>query len=468
MADDAGLFAGLPSFEDARLALASPSPALVVVPKSSDPKSFVGKFGGKFVHEFMTVKPVREWILKGVFLARTLFLVIGSPGCGKSFLTLDLSMSMALAAVDDRAPLQWFGRRIKPTGVVYIAAEGQEDFLIRIHAWFTAKGIPLDTRVPLYLIPTAVDLRSSDEATKLLIADIKAVSAISAREYNVPIGLIVIDTLNRALAGGDDTKPDHIGAFIRNCAAIREATGIATCAVHHTPHDKMRARGHGSITGDNDAEIFVKDAVDGAPNEWQVTRSKASARGDRHEFRLRQIEVGRDGDGEAITSCHVVAGAHEGSIEGIEMRDAALTATTKKPHMTADGRSLLGPNLTIAMRALHEGIERLGEIPIGDVRVPHGRKAITFSTWLDEIVRAMPGDEKDTPKFRDKCRKARDAAAAALRNRGIVGMDSTYIWRTSKRVAMVDKSEHSNFSAVASDDGRDFSERERLASELEF
>lgn len=432
------------------------------------PEPFVGRFGGKFIHEFMGEAPARDWLLKGVFLARTLFLIIGQPGCGKSFLALDMIMTMALAAVDPRAPREWFGRKIKPCGVTYIAAEGQEDFIIRMHAWFAAKGLPVNTKVPVYLVPTAIDMRSSDDSTKVLIEDIKKVSKIAEDEFGVPMGLVVVDTLNRALAGGDDTKPDHIGAFIRNCSLIREMTGVATCAVHHTPHGKDRARGHGSVSGDNDAEVFVKDAADGAPNEWQVTRSKASARGDRHEFRLRQAEVGRDADMEAITSCYVAAGAYETSIEALEMRDAALTATTKKAHMTADGRSLLGPNLTVAMRALHEAIERIGEIPIGEVRVPHGRKAIKFSTWTDEIVRSMPGDDKESAKFKDKCRKARDAAATALRNRGIIGMDGDWVWRTSKRVAMVDKPENSIYGGRSSDDGPDNSEREQFSSELEF
>jgi hypothetical protein len=75
------------------------------------------------------------------------------------------------------------------------------------------------------------------------------------------------------------------------------------------------------------------------------------------------------------------------------------------------------------------------------VRAPHGRNVTTQKAWLDEVVRAIPGDDKEDAKFRDKCRKARDAGAILLRNRGIIGMDGDYVWRTSKRVAMIDKPE---------------------------
>ena len=102
---------------------------------------FKSKFGGRFVYDLTREKPSRDWLLKSVFLARTFFLIVGEPGCGKSFLALDFVMARALAMVDERAPREWFGRRFKPGATVYIAAEGQEDFIIRIHAWYRAKGI---------------------------------------------------------------------------------------------------------------------------------------------------------------------------------------------------------------------------------------------------------------------------------------------------------------------------------------
>jgi hypothetical protein len=90
-----------------------------------------------------------------------------------------------------------------------------------------------------------------------------------------------------------------------------------------------------------------------------------------------------------------------------------------------------------AVRAAHPDrrldalmIERLRQRP------HHGRQIV--AQWLDEIVRGMPGEEKDTPKFRDRCRKARDAAALRLRSRGVIGMDGDYVWRTNRRIASVD------------------------------
>lgn len=411
-------------------------------------KPFKSRFGGAFVHEFCATKPERHWLIKGVTLAQTLFLVVGEPGCGKSFLALDLSMTMALAAVDDRHPLKWFGRKIKPCGVVYIAAEGQEDFIIRIHAWMRSKGLPAETQVPVFLIPTAVDMRSGDVQTVSLIEEIKAVNGMAREQFSCEIGLVIVDTLNRALAGGSDVNPEHVGAFIRNCGAIQKGTGVTVAAVAHTGKPvggkgRTDPRGHSSIRGDNDGEIFVSAAHEGAPNSWQVTRNKAGPIGDRHEFRLYPIDVGTDEDQEAIQSCYVVPGAVETSPEMLEMRDAAAQAATGKRMMTADGRSILPDNMTMILRALHDAIERDGiEPPLG-VRAPHGRLVIKMAAWTVELMRAMPGDDKDAEKFKDRVRKARDAASVKMRNRGIIGMDGEYVWRTSKRVAMIDKPDNS-------------------------
>ena len=361
--------------------------------------------------------------------------------CGKSFLTLDFCMTRSLAAVDKSAPQEWFGRKVKPGATIYIAAEGQEDFIIRTHAWSRAKGIALDTKIPLFLIPTAIDMRSAEAKIADLTQEIKNVDAMFKLQFGIGVDLVVVDTFNRALAGGDDTKAEHVGAFYKNCTAIREATGTAIGAVHHTPKNGDSARGHGSVTADNDGEVFVAEGQNGSPNSWVVRRNKAGPKGDRFEFRLRGVTVDTDEDGEPVTSCFVAPGAIEQSLERGEMYEHDQTAKTRTAHMTADGRSILGGNLTLAMRALHELIEREGIESPPEVRAPHGRRVIKMGDWTREIIRAMPGDDKGSEKFKDRCRKMRDTAATSLRNRGIIGMDDEYVWRTSKRVANIDRPE---------------------------
>jgi hypothetical protein len=71
---------------------------------------FSDRLRARLSHEVMTTKVQRDWIVKGCLQARSFHLIIGTPGCGKSFLTLDLCMNLALAAVDKTHSGLWFGK----------------------------------------------------------------------------------------------------------------------------------------------------------------------------------------------------------------------------------------------------------------------------------------------------------------------------------------------------------------------
>jgi len=407
---------------------------------------FKSKFRAGFIADLTKAAPRRDWLLKGALTARMLLLVVGEPGCGKSFIALDFVMNCALAAVDPSHSQTWFGRKLKPCGTAYIAAEGADDFILRMHAWKAAKGIA-DLELPIYLIPMPIDMRTSDQDTAHFIAEIKDREEICRGQFGVGFEIVVIDTVNKALAGGNDSKPEDVGPFLKNCARIKDQLGVAVIAIHHMPknapgHDP---RGHGSLKGDNDGQFFVAPAKDGAPNHWTITRAKFGPTGGRHEFRLRQVTIGADEDGDAITSCVVNALASEPSTEEADMRDA------DRRDMTSDGRAIIPANQTLILKALQLAAEADGEpLPYGKdaegkerpIHVPHGRKAVSMARWTDEMVKIMPGDDKEGAKFKDKCRKARDAAAAKFTNRGLIAIDGDWVWRTGRRVAGVDRAEH--------------------------
>jgi hypothetical protein len=349
-----------------------------------------------------------------------------------------------------------------------VSAEGQEDFVFRIRAWMENARVE-QSRIPFFLIPTAIDLRSDQEGAKKLAAEINAVSKICQEQFGVAVGVTVLDTVNRALAGGNENASEVMGAFVGNCALIKDQTNSAVLGVHHSPESKEgagKARGHGSLHGATDAEIVVLPPHSrGEPNVWKVTRQKAGPTGARHEFKLRQHVLGTDEDGDEVNSCVVMSMGFEPSMEGAESRDVDLAAKTGQPHMTPDGRVILRDNLTLIMKALQAAIDTNGGAPPVTVRAPHGRKVVTMTNWLDEMVRIMPGDNKKDPKFRDKCRKARDAAAAKLSRREIIGMDDDYVWRTSRLVASVDRAPRSDSGQQNSETPAENSETGAASSE---
>lgn len=438
----------LAEFEAETEALLTPPPALT-------------RFRAVFAHDLAKLAVTRDWLVKERILARSFTLVLGARGCGKSFLVLDYAMTAARAAVDTTAPAQWFGKRLAPTGVIYLAAEGQDDFVFRIRAWLEAKGLATDMRIPFILIPTALHLGQDSTDVADLVAEIAQAKALCARDFGVDVGAIVVDTVNRVLNGGNENDSAVMGSFVKNCDRIRQEAGISVIGVHHLPEAREQAtkpRGHGSLAGATDAEIVVTGPADGAPNSFRVTRLKSGPAGERREFRLRQHRLGEDEDGDALTSCVVTELGGEESAALYEMRDAA-PSTKGEARMTPDGRAILGDNLTIALNALARAISADGRIDPA-VKAPHGRHVVTMKRWLDEMVAIMPGEDKDL-KFRDRCRKARDAAAIKFTNRGIIGIEGEHVWRTERRVFGVD-------AALVSEKPRPVSGSDAGLSELSF
>ena len=77
---------------------------------------------------------------------------------------------------------------------------------------------------------------------------------LAARHGTEP-RLIIVDTVSRALNGGDENSPKDMGALIATLGAILAALpGVHIMLVHHVPTDgKERMRGHGSLLGAVDA-----------------------------------------------------------------------------------------------------------------------------------------------------------------------------------------------------------------------
>jgi hypothetical protein len=119
----------------------------------------------------------------------------------------------------------------------------------------------------------------------------------------VPV-VVVIDTLNRGLAG-DENKGDDMAKFIRAADAIRAAFGSAVLIVHHCGIQGSRPRGHTSLSGADDAQIAIER--DSAGNVMAtVEHMKDGEAGAVIVSRLVPIRVGTDDDGEPIMSCVVV------------------------------------------------------------------------------------------------------------------------------------------------------------------
>lgn len=242
--------------------------------------------------------------------------IYGPSNCGKSFWILDLAVSVATGA-DFRQEME-----VDRGAVVYVALEGNFGVLNRIAALKQAGRLFDDT--PLFLCDAPVSLLERGHAAKLAESVKQA-----AEESQLPCRLVILDTLARAMAGGDENSGQDMTAAVASIDAVRAATGAHVAVVHHCGKDEARgARGHSSLRAAVDTEIEVSRAEGETISTVRVTKQRDMPAGDPMPFSLKTVELGIDRRGKPITSCIV---HHEDS-----MMAANRSKPGRKPEVNLD------------------------------------------------------------------------------------------------------------------------------------
>ena len=73
------------------------------------------------------------WLIEDLLLTEEISLIHGPTNAGKTFLALDLNLTVAAGG-------EWFGHKVTPGRVVYLAAEGGRRIDKRIAAWKQDRG----------------------------------------------------------------------------------------------------------------------------------------------------------------------------------------------------------------------------------------------------------------------------------------------------------------------------------------
>jgi hypothetical protein len=343
-----------------------------------------------------------EPVLGGAYLVKSLLdvaamaVVYGPSNSGKTFWTIDLAYHIAIGA-------PWRGRRVLQASVLYLAAEGGRGVINRVAALKQAHGV-LD--VPLAVKRAGLDLLH-DQADLQHIVDLSA--EVKARLPDAP-HMIVIDTLSRVMAGGDENSAADMTALIRNIDAIRATTGATTLLVHHTGKDAARgARGHSSLRAATDTEIEIANE-DGA-RAAVVTKQRDHQGGETFAFDLEGVTLGTDQDGDEVTSC-IVKVADE---------DEYRAAVTQ--------RKGLGGNQKILAETFDQMLgEGLGRPNPGGVGFPDPGRF--WCVPMEDFRAAAMGKMAATNK-----RGAFIEAWKALTDaRGLFCAASDLVWRTDRKV----------------------------------
>jgi hypothetical protein len=192
-------------------------------------------------------------------------IIYGRRGSFKSFLALDLALSVA-------SGIRWQTRAVTQGTVVYLAAEGVSGVHQRVAAW--QHQHPEATPGDRFLILA----ESVNLLNRLKVEELAETCA------EVGAVLVIVDTLARCLVGGDENSAKDVGIAVEALDVIRRRTGAHVCAVHHSGKDaKAGARGSSAIEAAADTVLEVSSAEQLVT--LTTTKQKNRAEGEPIRFR---------------------------------------------------------------------------------------------------------------------------------------------------------------------------------------
>ncbi|EEW24008.1 AAA family ATPase [Rhodobacter ferrooxidans] len=241
---------------------------------------------GQFTHaSHIEVDTDPDYLIKGWIAPNSISVMYGQPNVGKTFLALDMAQAVASGR-------PWAGSKVRRALVIYITLEGGAQFDLRVKALDAPEFWVL--KMPLSFLDKAKDSTFLCEA----LFDLSATHG--------PVGLVVIDTLARAMTGGDENSSQDMGKLIAAVDLLKERTRAHVMLIHHMGKNAAQgARGHSSLRAAIDTEIELTKEAGQDVIEAKATKQRDMPVGKTFPYVLRQVAMGQDRDGDDVTTCVV-------------------------------------------------------------------------------------------------------------------------------------------------------------------
>lgn len=192
--------------------------------------------------EDLKARPKPEWLIDGILQEKALAVLYGQPGAGKTFLALDMALSVATGS-------EFHGLTAKQGRVVYLAVDSLDYLDVRCEGWLSVREAG-----------STDDLLFCEKPVTLNDAR-NVVSFTSEVRQDGPVSLVVIDTLAHC-NGGDENSAADMQALVNGARAIRNTLEAAVLLIHHTPKLTSDMRGSGALRAGVDTAMLFELAGD--------------------------------------------------------------------------------------------------------------------------------------------------------------------------------------------------------------
>ena len=338
--------------------------------------------------------------------------VAGSTMAGKTFLTLQLIDGVARGN-----PV--LGRRSKRAGVVYVAAEGENGVRKRIEGLRQERGSGWAGH--MQFIGAAPNLNDDEDVTDLRNVLHAQKQEMGAR--GIRLGIVVIDTLSASIPGADENAAKDMSKILSTLQRIGNELEVFVLLVAHFGKDTERGlRGWSGLTANADSLIQVQLLSDRETRVATIVKVKDGEAGEDFKFKLKSIELGRDSDGDPITTC-VVAGLEKSASQQKDLR-RPLPASAQAALRAL--KLVLDHGLTIEIAAPGVKLGTLG-VSVGELRTRFDANSTDPRPNSDE----EPHQHK---LWKDRQRKAFENGVSKLIERGLIRSENGQVWQVDQHV----------------------------------
>lgn len=239
----------------------------------------------------------QRFVLHPILCEDESVLIAAEPKTGKTAVALTVGLHVAVGR--DLGPSL---RVAEPRGVLYFGLEGRRAIRLRIAAWRRHQrelGENVPDFIPLFVVERSKNLLQENARINLANA-IAAAELWLEKEYGVKLGLIVLDTLTKAMPGGDQNSVDDTSAVFDVVGRVREiGVSAAVVFIHH----KARAGNiRGSTNIEADPDVLTSIFKEGNKVIWSLDRARSVEEGGRYHFQLHNYSLGTSSQGFPINA----------------------------------------------------------------------------------------------------------------------------------------------------------------------
>ena len=245
-----------------------------------------------WAREYDSLLSAPRFLVGNLIESGSLVLVYGESNTGKSTFAIDVALTCGRG-------MPWRGRRTRKAISAYLPLEGARGVRQRVQAKLRYDDVPEE--VPFADLTGRLDLLNPT-GTVVLLGTLRQVHGIDSSAELI----LIVDTVSRAMAGGDENSSQDMGALIGACDLIRSELGCTVMLIHHAGKDATKgARGHSSLRAAVDTEIEVTGTVN--PRVVTVRKQRDLPSGETFAFDLETVALGTDPETyDPISACVAV------------------------------------------------------------------------------------------------------------------------------------------------------------------